>query len=99
MRRGRDRLLACVATLCYSRASFVRFTVSEDAITLCSCLGEALTYFGGVPAHVLLDNPSTMVTERDAYGEGEHRFHRDLLAVGLNLTFRGPNLSLCVNRH
>jgi len=34
VRRGRDPLLAFVATLGYSRASFVRFTVAEDAITL-----------------------------------------------------------------
>jgi len=88
VRRGRDPLLAFVATLGYSRASFVRFTVSEDAITLCTCLREALSYFGGVPAHVLLDNASTMVTERDAYGEGEHRFHRDLLALSEEYGFR-----------
>src|ERR1700746_1973957 len=53
VRRGRDPLLAFVATLGYSRSSFVRFTVSEDAATLCECLCEALVYFGGVPAHVL----------------------------------------------
>lgn len=88
VRRGRDPLLAFVATLGYSRSSFVRFTVAEDAITLCACLCEALSYFGGVPAHVLLDNASTMVTERDAYGEGEHRFHRDLLAVSEEYGFR-----------
>ena len=88
VRRGRDPLLAFVATLGYSRASFVRFTVAEDAITLCTCLREALTYFGGVPAHVLLDNASTMVTERDAYGEGEHRYHRDLLALAEEFGFR-----------
>jgi transposase len=88
VRRGRDPLLAFVATLGYSRASFVRFTVAEDAITLCACLREALAYFGGVPAHVLLDNASTMVTERDAYGEGEHRFHRDLLALSEEFGFR-----------
>ena len=88
VRRGRDPLLAFVATLGYSRSSFVRFTVAEDAITLCTCLREALAYFGGVPAHVLLDNASTMVTERDAYGEGEHRYHRDLLAVADEYGFR-----------
>jgi len=48
VRRGRDRLLAFVATLGYSRSSFVRFTVAEDAMTLCTCLREAMTYFGGV---------------------------------------------------
>jgi transposase len=88
VRRGRDPLLAFVATLGYSRSSFVRFTVSEDAATLCECLREALVYFGGVPAHVLLDNASTMVIERDAYGEGEHRFHRDLLALAQEFGFR-----------
>jgi transposase len=88
IRRGRDPLLAFVATLGYSRSSFVRFTVSEDAATLCECLREALVYFGGVPAHVLLDNATTMVIERDAYGEGEHRFHRDLLTVAEEFGFR-----------
>ena len=68
VRRGRDPLLAFVATLGYSRSSFVRFTAREDAATLGECLREALVYFGGVPAHVLLDNASTMVIERDALG-------------------------------
>jgi transposase len=88
VRRGRDPLLAFVATLGYSRASFVRFTQGEDAATLCTCLREALHYFGGVPAHVLFDNPRTVVIERDAYGAGEHRFHRGLLAVAEELGFR-----------
>jgi transposase len=88
VRRGRSPLLAFVATLGYSRSSFVRFTTNEDATTLCSCLREALAYFGGVPAHVLLDNASTMVIERDAYGVGEHRYHRDLLAVAQEYGFR-----------
>jgi transposase len=88
VRRGRDPLLAFVATLGYSRSSFVRFTISEDAATLCACLREALVYFGGVPAHVLFDNPTTVVIERDAYGEGEHRFHRDLLTVAEEFGFR-----------
>jgi transposase len=81
VRKGRDPLLAFVATLGYSRSSFVRFTLGEDASTLCACLREAMAYFGGVPQHVLFDNPKTVVIERDAYGAGEHRFHRQLLAV------------------
>jgi len=88
VRRGRDPLLAFVATLGYSRASFVRFTQGEDAATLCACLREALHYFGGVPAHVLFDNPRTVVIQRDAYGAGEHRFHRSLLAVAEEFGFR-----------
>jgi hypothetical protein len=88
VRRGRDPLLAFVATLGYSRASFVHFTEREDAATLCRCLREALMYFGGVPGHVLLDNASTMVIERDAYGAGAHRFHRDLLTLSQEFGFR-----------
>jgi len=88
VRRGRYPLLAFVATLGYSRASFVRFTVSEDAATLCASLREALFYFGGVPQHVLLDNPKTVVIERDAYGEGQHRFNRELLALAEQFGFR-----------
>jgi len=88
VRRGRYPLLAFVATLGYSRASYVRFTVGEDTQTLCACLRESLIYFGGVPAHVLLDNPKTVVIERDCYGEGQHRFNRELLALAEEFGFR-----------
>ncbi len=57
VRRGRDPLLALVATLGYSRASFVKFVAvaGENAQTLCDGLREAFDYFGGVPEHVLFD--------------------------------------------
>ena len=81
VRRGRQPLLALVATLGYSRASFVKFTVAEDATTLCSALREAFDYFGGVPAEVLLDNARSVVIERDAYGAGLHRWNAELLEL------------------
>ncbi len=81
IRRGRDPLLAFVATLGYSRASWVRFTGNERADTLCSCLEQAFAYFGGVPEHVLFDNAGTIVIERDAYGEGRHRWNGQMLAL------------------
>ena len=81
IRRGRDPLLAFVATLGYSRATWVRFTTGEEAATLCECVREALQFFGGSPRHVLFDNAKTMVVERDTYGEGKHRWHRQLLAL------------------
>ena len=56
IRRGRDPLMAFVATLGYSRATYVRFTQREDSATLLSCLREAFQYFGGVTAEVLFDN-------------------------------------------
>ena len=92
VRRGRNPLLAFVATLGYSRASYVRFTTDETAATLCDCLGEALRYFGGVPAHVLFDNAGTIVVERDAYGEGQHRWHRLIRALAEEYGF---SIRLC----
>lgn len=92
IRRGRDPLLAFVATLGYSRASFVRFTAAEDADTLCACVREALIEFGGVPRHILFDNTKTVVVERDAYGDGRHRWHQALLRVAEEFGF---DLRLC----
>lgn len=88
VRRGRDPLLAFVATLGYSRVSYVRFTTSEDAATLAGCLRAALAYFGGVPAHILFDNPKTIVIDRDAYGPGEHRYHPGILELAAEYGFR-----------
>jgi transposase len=79
VRRGRNPLIALVATMGYSRASFVKFTAGEDAATLCGALREALDYFGGVPEHVLFDNTKAVVIDRDAYGEGQHRWNVELL--------------------
>lgn len=78
VRRGRDPLVAFVATLGYSRATFVKFGRSEDLQALREGLREAFDYFGGVPEHVLFDNPKTVVIERDAYGEGLHRWNEGL---------------------
>jgi len=92
IRRGGDPLLAFVATLGYSRASWVRFTAAEDTDTMLACVRGALNYFGGVPQHVLFDNARTVVTERDAYGEGRHRWNRGLLSLAEEYGFR---LRLC----
>ncbi|MCU0923007.1 MAG: IS21 family transposase [Burkholderiaceae bacterium] len=81
VRRGRDALLALVATLGYSRASFAEFTTDETTATLCRALRAAFDYFGGVPAEVLFDNAKSVVLERDAYGPGLHRWNPELLAL------------------
>lgn len=80
VRRGRNPLLALVATMGYSRASFVKFVEcsGENVSTLCTGLREAFDYFGGVPEHVLFDNTKAVVIERDAYGEGLHRWNSEL---------------------
>jgi len=81
VRRGRDPLIALVATMGYSRATFVKFTSGEDASTLCTGLREAFDYFGGVPEHVLFDNTKAVVIERDAYGPGLHRWNDEMKAL------------------
>ncbi len=86
--QGRDPLLAFVMTMGYSRVSFVKFTVAEDTETLCRCLREAMPYFGGVPEHILFDNPKSIVIDRDAYGVGQHRFNTELLAIADEFGFR-----------
>lgn len=55
-----------VATLGYSRASYVRFVTDERVATVISCLRRAFETFGGVPRHVLFDNMKTVVIARDA---------------------------------
>lgn len=87
VRRGRDPLIALVATLGYSRATFVKFAAGEDAATLCVGLREAFDYFGGVPEHILFDNMKAVVIERDAYGEGKHRWNSELLSLSESCGF------------
>jgi transposase len=88
IRRGRCPLKAFVATLGFSRATFIRFTEREDSETLLSCLREAFQAFGGVTAEVLFDNATTVVVERDAYGPGNHRWHAGLKELADEYGFR-----------
>lgn len=92
IRRGREPLLAFVATLGYSRASWVRFTTREDTETMVACLRAAMLEFGGVPQHVLFDNAKSVVIDRDAYGEGLHRWNKALLELADE---HGFTLRLC----
>jgi len=87
IRRGRDPLVAFVATLGFSRVSAVRFSDNERSEALREGLRHAFYRFGGVPQEVLFDNASTVVIERDAYGEGHHRWHRGLLALAEQFGF------------
>lgn len=88
IRRGRDPLKAFVATLGFSRATFVRFSVREDSEAWLTGLREAFTYFGGVPWEVLFDNAAAIITERDAYGDGQHRWHPALQDLAKTYGFR-----------
>ena len=82
------RIKAFVATLGYSRATFVRFTERERQEDWIEGLQEAFEYFGGVPKEVLFDNAKAIMIERDAYGEGLHRWNAALLATAKKYNFK-----------
>ena len=74
IRRGRDRLSVFIATLGWSRASYVEFVTDERLETLLGCHERAFYFFGGVPREVLYDNMRTVVSVAIAMG-------RDCLAI------------------
>lgn len=75
IRRGADRLSGFVATLGYSRWSFVWFTIDETFATLIDAHERFFDAIGGAPQTILYDNMKTVLIDRDAYGPGRHRFH------------------------
>lgn len=78
-RKGTNPLYAFCATLGFSRASFVEFVTDMKVETLIACHDHAFESFGGVTRRVLYDNMKTVVLERDASGQGAHRFHSGFL--------------------
>ena len=79
IRRGKDRLAVFIATLGWSRATYVEFVTDERMETLLGCHERALYFFAGIPREVLSDNMRTVVTDRDRYGPGLHRYNRTFL--------------------
>jgi transposase len=77
--RGVDKLRVFIATLGWSRVTYVEFCDDERVETLIGCHERALLAFGGVPKEVLYDNMKTVIIERNAYGQGVHRFHAGFL--------------------
>jgi transposase len=88
IRKGRDRLSVFIANLGWSRASYVEFVTDERIETLLGCHGRAFCFFGGVPHEVLYDNMRTVVTERDHYGPGLHRYNKTFLDFAHHYCFR-----------
>ena len=71
----KDKLSAFVATMGYSRVSYVEYVQNEKVETLIQCHLNAFKYFGGVPKEGLYDNMRTVITERDTYGNGKHKLN------------------------
>ncbi len=86
--RHGKRIKAFVATLGYSRATFVQFSERERQEDWIQGLEEAFEFFGGVPKEVLFDNAKAIMIERDAYGEGEHRWNPQLLTTAKKYGFK-----------
>ena len=82
------RVKAFVATLGYSRATFVRFSERERQEDWVEGLEEAFECFGDVPKEVLFDNTKAIMIERDAYAEGEHRWNPMLLTAAKKYNFK-----------
>jgi transposase len=78
-RQGRDPLAAFVATLGYSRFSYVEFVTDKTIETLKRCHANAFDWFQGVPQRVLYDNMKTVILARHTYGPGLHRFQPTFL--------------------
>lgn len=85
--RHRRTIKAFVATLGFSRATYVRFSEHERQEDWLRGIEEACQYFGGVPQEILFDNAKTIMIERDAYGEGHHRWNAQLLATARDYGF------------
>ena len=86
-RRGKHPLSAFVATLGFSRYTYVEFVSSEQFEQLRQCHINAFDYFHGVPLEILYDNMKTVVLERNTFGEGKHRFHPGLWDLGKHFGF------------
>lgn len=88
IRRGKYKLKAFVATLGYCRATYVRFSETERQYDWLTGIESALHYFGGVPREILFDNAKCILIERDAYGEGKHRWNAKVLELSRDYGFR-----------
>ena len=89
--RGDERRIpGLVATLGYSRASYLEFAPSADIYGLMSCLINSFYYFGGLTNAVLTDHMKTVVLGED--GEGGYRFHPQMEDLARYL---GISIKLC----
>jgi len=88
IKRGKYKLKAFVATLGFSRASYVRFSECEKQEDWLAGIDGALNYFSGVPKEILFDNAKCIMIQRDAYGEGRHRWNDKLLQMANDYGFR-----------
>jgi transposase len=74
----RRKVSVFVAVLCYSRLIFIEFALSQRKAEFYRCLVHALTFFGGSPRNLIVDNLKAAVLN----GSGRNAcFHPDFLAL------------------
>lgn len=67
-----------VAVLCYSRLTYIEFTLSQRKAEFYRCLAHALEFFGASPRAIIVDNLKTAVIN----GSGRAAcFHTEFLAL------------------
>lgn len=87
-RLKKQKVYAFVGVLGYSRWLYVEYVDSMASEVLIACHRRMFAAFGGVPREVLYDNMKTVVTQRDAYGRGRHRFHKAIWALAGDCGYR-----------
>jgi len=87
-RLGKRKVYAFVGVLGYSRWLYVEYVDSMRSEVLLACHRNMLADFGGVPREILYDNMKTVVTLRDAYGRGRHRFQDAIWAFAGDCGYR-----------
>jgi transposase len=92
IRSGAEPIYAFVATLGYSRCTFVYFTDNMETDTLIMCHEKAFLFFGGVTQDILYDNMKGVVITRNKFGYGKHEFNPKLLDLSKK---HGFSIKLC----
>lgn len=87
-RLGKRKIYAFVGVLGFSRWLYVEYVDSMRSEVLLACHRNMLADFGGVPREILYDNMKTVVTQRDAYGRGRHRFQDAIWAFAGDCGYR-----------
>ncbi|GHC38845.1 IS21 family transposase [Aidingimonas halophila] len=87
-RLNRRKVYAFVGVLGYSRWLYFEYVDSMRSEVLIDCHRRMLADFGGVPREILYDNMKTVVTQRDAYGRGRHRFQEAIWSFAADCGYR-----------
>jgi transposase len=87
-RLGRQRIYAFIGVLGFSRWLYLEYVDSTQSPVLIDCHRRMFAVFGGIPREVLYDNMRTVVTKRDAYGRGRHRFHDGIWSLAAECGYR-----------